>query len=556
MKLNRSLFDTEHIVLGASCLQFTRLAPSLEQHAGCTIIDINPGIGLWSSKLHEIIKPRNHVLMESKQDVFLPYLSPLLNAPNSRYVLRDWHDEDYWRPQRYVEEGLLVSLEEWKNQGHKHSPILVLANYADHLLRKEARQSAPTDKGLRSHLKAIDLTHAVRLKSAFQAYGPTRLLMWLPDAEKRPLIPRTVGYRGKLAVYMESAFHLEEIAGAIPSLAKIRREDSLNAESNKIVAGRMQEARIQIPPKRQDKFTDTLDVGSSKSRAWHVELAELEEGFKNLKISQRVGKPPEPLVEGKRGPKNYPNAIHYTPEYMRYSRLRALASSQSRGVDKINQVLQKQEEIDKLDLAAQRDGITAAEQKAELQEIDLKTQKFKEDANLLKPKQRENLLFLDDDRRACAFTPPLLSWDRRRADPLIVRPDEFYPHSELALLDFQPLPSEKQFPWTMQQSAYFDFICTNLFGARGMSTLEHLNHVAPTAYEALVPKCPALTDPRKGGRRDVESLRIRTLTPEMLWQLSIAWDEWLFKPSMSDIMTQFGTNFEFVDETRRWSYGV
>jgi len=38
-------------------------------------------------------------------------------------------------------------------------------------------------------------------------------------------------------------------------------------------------------------------------------------------------------------------------------------------------------------------------------------------------------------------------------------------------------------------------------------------------------------------------VRIRNLTPEMLWQLAKAWDEWLFKPSMSDTMTQFGVNY-------------
>ena len=478
--------------------------------------------------------------MEPKQDVFLPFLSPLLDAPHSRYVLRSWHDQDQWVPQKYVDEGLIISPEGWKEKGHEHSPILILANLADQALKHTPGSREPTNRGSHSHMKAIDLAHAVRMKSAFQAYGPTRVLMWMPDAEKRPLLPTTVSYRGKLAAYAESAFHVEEVAGLAYAPSKNRREDYLDIESSRIVAKRMEEDRTLIPPECQVKVSIASPVTSSKTRVWHAELADLDKAFKTFKLPQFVGQPPGPLVPSQSGPK----APRTTPEYKRYAQLKAIFASQNRNVDKMNQILHRQEEIDRLDLAAYREGIDKTEQERELEVIDPKIKAFKDEVNQLLPDHRERLMYIDDDRRAFSLNPPLLSWDRRRAEPLLVQPDDFYPTKELALLDFQPLPAEKQFPMTSEQSLYFDVICTNLFSPRGPTTLEHLNHVAPGACEALVPKCPAITDPRRGGRRDVESMRVRNLTPEMLWQLAIAWDEWLFKPSMSDLLTQFGVNFE------------
>ncbi len=527
-----------------------RLAPSLAQHVGCTILDINPGIGLWSSKLHDFLKPRRHVLMEPKQDTFLPYLRPLLDAPNSRYVLRDWRDEHQWEPQRYIDDGLIPSPGDLEGQRRPGSPILVIANLADQQAGTKRRADLPKLRGFHSHIKIIDMVHAERMRSAFQAYGPTRFLIWIPDAEKRALIPRTIGSRGKVAVYLESTFHAEEIAGAAPSLSGKRREDHLDAESSKLVAIRMKEERTQIPSERQPKTIDILPV-SLTARSWHVEIAALEEGFESHKLSQFVGKPPGPLVPLRRGPR----MKQVTPEYERYQLLQNLYKSQNKLLDRLAQILQKQEEIDRLDLAAHREGVDRAEQEHELKVIDSKSKDFKDELDLLRPKELERILFLDDDRRAFNMNPSLLSWDHRRAEPLVVQPEEFYIPKELALLDFQPLPREKQFPVTLEQSLYFDMICTQLFGPRGQTTLKSLNQIAPGAYEALVHKCPAITDPRKGGRRDVESVRVRNLTLEMLWQLAVAWDEWLFKPGMTDTLSHFTASLDPEPEMRRGNMG-
>ena len=491
--------------------------------------------------------------MEPKQDLFYPFLKPLLDAPDSRYVLRDWPNVDQWRPQRYVKEGLIPPANDEQDHKDKRSPILIIANLTDHALRikKEYFDGPSMGVTLRAHSKAIDLAHAVRMKSLFHAYGPTRVLMWIPDTEKRSILPRTVSHRNKIATYLESTFHVEEIAGAIPS-DPIQREDRLKSESDSIVAKRMEENGISIPPERQQKAanhntTSAAAAVSTRSRSWHPELQELEEGFKNQRFTQFVGQPPGPIRRRSPGTlAKYP----YTPEYARLLILRATFKHQNGRLTKLDAILKQQEEIDALDHAAHSDTITPTEHFNILKTLDSKIASYKQTLAPLLPKQQEALSFLDDDRRAFSYTPPLLLWDRRTADPLLVHSYEFQPQRELALLDFQPIPSSAQnYPFTHDQSVIYDTLCTHLFAKRGNRNLKELNYLAPGAYEALVPKSPAIMDPRKGGRRDVESVVVRTLTPEMLWQLTMAWDEWLFKPPMSEIVAKY-SEFGFSAQQR------
>src|ERR1700693_5894906 len=65
----------------------TRLKPSLGKHIGCDIIEVNPGIGIWSEKLHNVLKPRTHILFEADHRLYQPILQPLLDAPGSTFKL-------------------------------------------------------------------------------------------------------------------------------------------------------------------------------------------------------------------------------------------------------------------------------------------------------------------------------------------------------------------------------------------------------------------------------------------------------------------------------------
>jgi len=476
--------------------------------------------------------------MEARQDLFLPFLQPLLDNPDSRYQLRSFSDGDLWQPSKYAAEGLILDVEK---AGTQRSPFLIVANLAG-----QSRKDAPgrSLRGWNSHIKALDMAHAVRHKLGFQAYGPTRMLMWVADEEKRAILPRTVHYRSKVAVALESAFHVEEIAGAAPVATGARREDVSDIQSRKIVAQRMEAQNIYLPPNRLSEIKDIVLHSSDTSREWHADLQALEEGFKNYKLCQFVGGPPGPVGDFGKAGLRAKNAPKNTPEYDRLRMLRNILRGENKRIDKVNEILQHQEKIDKLDLEAHGEGVNLKEQEQMLKALDANIKNYKDQLESLTAKQLHHLAFLDDDRRAFAMDPQLLMWDRRKAEPLTVQEHEFYPSEPLALLDFQPKVDPT--PITMDQSMYFEMIATLILGAKGTTTLKHLNTIAPGAYEALVPKVPAIQDPRKGGRRDVESVRARTLTLEMLHGLAVAWDKWLFKPRMNDLLTQVGVSHEEV----------
>lgn len=142
---------------------------------------------------------------------------------------------------------------------------------------------------------------------------------------------------------------------------------------------------------------------------------------------------------------------------------------------------------------------------------------------------------MGDDRRALALDPPLLMWDRREAEPLLARDDEFYSPRKLALLDFRPIAPR---PWSMdqEQTILYDYLLTHMYYS-GIQTLKSLDHLAPGAFEAVAPHIPELKDPLKGGRYDIEEVRARTLTPELLYKVTLAWQRWHFRPSIQELLS-------------------
>lgn len=356
------------------------------------------------------------------------------------------------------------------------------------------------------------------------------MLMWLADSDKRTLLPRTVAYRSKVAVSLELSMHVEEIVGGPPLESKARREDALEIKSGERVAERTKEEGLILPPRRQLAYEGTFGRSSAgTTRDWHQELQELAEGFKTLKYSQFVGELPKPLIDA-RGRKQ---GVPFTPEYKRFRRLKGIFNRANVNHNKADKFVQMQEEIDRLDLKAHRTDIDTEQRKELFRVLDAKIQDYKASLEDLREADLQKMMFLDDDRRAFAMHPPLLMWDRRKAEPILAEDDEFYHiNKPMALLDFQPQPkSIKDFPMNEKQEDYFDDIATHLMSVRGPATLHHLNKLAPGAFEALTSKVPALRDPRKGGRRDIEFVRNRTLTSEMFHGLALAWDQWLFKPA-------------------------
>ncbi|KAG0647230.1 hypothetical protein D0Z07_7202 [Hyphodiscus hymeniophilus] len=185
-------------------------------------------------------------------------------------------------------------------------------------------------------------------------------------------------------------------------------------------------------------------------------------------------------------------------------------------------------------------------------EIDEKTANFNEDIENLGRSASETFRHRLDNHRTFQNDPPILYWDRREAEPLQVKPDEFYPEHELCLLDFHPAPLwpvlRQDFPASYD---VFEYILSSMFVTGTQSVESALKSVAPGALEWLHAECPSLTDMSKGGNPDLGLLTVRCLTLEMFKEIMEAWMRWPFRPDRFELMKKSGSATYDPDEEAR-----
>ena len=520
-----------------------RLAPSLKPHIGCNIIDINPGPALWSSKLHDFLQPRSHVLVEPDPIYHEPYIKPLLDASGSRYHLRDWDYRECFDLNRYVSDGLIATSQGGNNAGgcstSRNDSLLIVAS----LTRSIGRGRPNALIGANRFLKSA------QNMDGLNAQGPVRMLMWLPEPEKQSFLPQTVFHRSRFSLMLEMYFHVEEIVTG-GRQSRQRRETSLDVESGKRVARRMTATGIKIPPDRQDEIqkkvqeilasssgletTVATDAPRDWEKDWEKELQQLEDAFAKKKFAQYVS--PEEHPNGKRD-KTARGVIRkiLTAKFKRLQDLRWNLKFVDKKKLALDRFLAEEAEIDALDIKLLHSTLDPQQRESTMIKRDELYKSLKDRLVYQTISFPSELAFLGDDRRAFALEPPLLMWDRRTAEPLLAHDDEIAPQKKkVSLLDFQPLVPNP-YPMTMEQAVYFNHILLNIF-LNGTNTPKLLNSVAPGAFEALAPRVPSLADPLKGGRGSADELRVRSLTPEMAYGLALAWDQWPFKPDFLDVI--------------------
>ena len=502
--------------------------------------------------------------MEPKQKRYEPFLKPLLESAGSRYCIKDWPDEYRWDVKNYRQAGLLPDAQETPETRNGRIvpkyPALIIANCS--------KGSSNTAHGkTNASLKILDFARQVRQSIRSEHEPPPRMLIWMNDAEKQIPMPHSVGARGKIACLLEATSRVEEVAGSATRSKITRRADVLDFESQRRVAALASKNNISLPEVRMTEGLDESLDPTKVSRDWHQELDELESGFKNHTLAQFVGIPAGAPVPKTRGGNPYQTKGQqdprvYTPEWLRLLALRNVRKSQETIAGKAGDLLQHQEEVDKLNREAYSNDLCASDRNALLQKAGELERSFKVKVAKLRDSDRQKYMILDDDRRVFYMDPPLLLWDRRVLEPLIAKPEDFHPHSDITLLDFQARddlfsPSSSSSPsitasaststppstptrtQTSEQDMYFELIANALLGRKGPTLLTHLDSIGPGAYKALIDKAPSLRDPRKGGRPDLENLRARTMTPEMFFELAAAWEQWPFKPSFAEAL--YGT---------------
>ena len=506
------------------------IGPTLARHKGCDLLDVFPGVGIWSRKLNDLLQPRSHIMMDPDEDFYRPFLEPLLARPGTRLL-----------PQSGIIWEQLTTILNPTELPHqverkytadetpqRNDTLLVTMNLSMYPKRKFR-----TFDSL-SQLVLFQLLSSIRPGSLFQKYGLVRMLLWLPEHEKGVLVPRTIQGRKKMAIESEiSTDYVCEVAGGDPTDPEMvrssywfRRDQSLDHESTRAALERMREQGFALPPGREPQHVQdyleflkanpdasTTDGKRVIERPFMAEMEQLEADFA------------KGLFEKRSSQHKRLKTLHYLRDY------------KEKRSDTVVEMIQ------------QRDAVTRAYAKAGSNPKLLKKaaalgQAWVDQVNGFEKTLRSSVLLQRDNMHALNQNPAVLNWDRRPFEPIAVRSDEFYPRVPAALLDIQPkavAPVLRDMgPRSGRGGDMFDLILRGLTHRGAEPVPKLLNHIYPGAAEGVTPNCPSLVDPALGGSplEGIGGVPTRALNQRQLVEITEAWMKWPFKPRYGELVSR------------------
>lgn len=521
-----------------------RLEPTLERHVGCDIIDINPGVCLWSSKLHERLKPRKHILLEPDMKLYRPFILPLIDAPDSKYELVP-KSGIVWS---HLETVLTKQRLPFQHRFEKDDPklenqndtLLIVANLGYYPMKPYRGFSSLAS------LVLYQFMSATRAHSLFQRYGRVRFMVWTNDEEKRHLLPREIHQRRKTAVEAELTFEkICEIASSTEDKGPVQRERFLDLAKGREVLKKMEDSGVRTPPGRESVLAQEIInprvLSSDASEAiWSMSAASVKE-MRDLEAAFEAGEFAA-KEEGEGKTKN-------TAQYTRLCVLRSQYTFTAKRLELFASLLEDYKVLAAIQMeiyVSKLAGEDTQEQEGQLTRL---KEAWQTECEKLPDHFHSRLLNLLDNQRTFKNSPPLLAYDRREYEPLLVRNDEFYPPQPMCLLDFHPRQLWPALRDTKGNSSdVFEFILGNIFHLPTQSVRRALKSLWPGAYEWIIERCPTLTNPLKGGALDIEMLTVRCLTEEMLEEIVTAWQSWPFKPSKYELLSRMGSAVHDPDE--------
>lgn len=584
------------------------MKPSLLKHTGCDIIDVNPGAGVWSSAIHDLLKPRTHILMEPDSSLYKPLLQPLLDAEGSTYKFIPKSGTVWGHLQNVLTPQMLPHQEDLNTGDPRldkpNDTLLFIANLGWY--PKKPYRAFPSI----TTLVLYQLLGAVRAHSLFQRYGLIRMLIWAADEEKSLVLPKTISKRRKMSIEAEACSDIVEVASSTVENTRFQREQHLTLQSSHAVFKRMEEAGITMPKNRQgpaqikakDLGDQTSDGEAWATRDYYQELQDYERRFaageferyttdiefeepaegEKLKrsgrhspewtrlsrlrgysarikkegksLSAKLAEELEALESGiasgeieKYVLESIRKTTKETKEYKRMRALQFKLYSESRRVGIFTELFEEFDAIAEM----QKKIITldAADAKDLQLELDQRTTDYRNAVEKLLSVDYDTFKLQLDNRRTFENKPPLLCWDRRQVEPLKVNPEEFFPQHEMCLLDFQPKPL-----WLVLRDNFpanydvFDYILSSLFMLSAQSVRQGFQSLAPGALEWLIAECPSVTDPERGGNRDLDLMNVRCLTLEMFQEIMEAWMRWPFRPSRFELIKRMGSAVHDPDD--------
>jgi transcription factor 1 len=529
---------------------------TLEKHKGCDIIDLNPGAGLWSQKIHEFLQPRSHILFESSHK-FDEFLRPLLDAPGSKYKLFRGDVGKHADVKQLIEtEGLFPNQTRGSSKNAAGAPL----NNSLLVIGSLMWEPGLPGHGFDSMLKQL-LTHwghMARTSEGIHSFGPVRSLLWSTNDDSKGTIPRSPLHRSKFNFLMDmhakytevvTAGHVERSAGRT---ARSGREPQHEIESlvRAMQSGKKQ--GMELPANRREnihQFADEIEqktggTGKLRSEEMHDYLVE-----KEINGVSTIGLNPGATIavlHAQRDVENNPDM--YTQASASMKRGTTLTEAGRKHSVKMATVKrQRAIKIEREALAGLGIEIynleckalgmkNGARKDAVLAKVQEKEKEFELGIDTLPYQHRSGVLSEIDDRLCLSSEVPRVQWDERPYEPLVMEPEEVWPPSRVSLIDVTPHSTLRDadpewYPWLE------DFI-HGFFSTSSASVIAAMENLQPGA-SVLVDEAPSLRDPKKGGRLNLNQLRTRMVTLDMVNELCNAYRDWPFKDEAANYASFF-----------------
>ena len=458
------------------------------------IIDMNPGLGLWSRALYDRLKPKSHILLEPDER-FRDHLRALKpKYPNMSVVGLDGYD---WATYTSLFESSEFP-EPTFEPGFQPPKFKVV----------------PPESGLNTDLLFVGnltrLTDSQQLVSQLietcllggwiQRFGRVRFVLWMSSRDKERLLPYALQSRARPSVIAHAAVDLTEIVGGANRTGKGFSTSQLDGTSKKVVHRRALKSNVL-------KLKGEVEKAELSYNTWKAQC-------KLYPLDRTIARRPE-IVE------RYRHAIrrflaHVKQEifidgpngtYSQYS---------------LTKLLKMYKKVDIEAMKNKRaEGLTEEEHASYTE--------FEEQYLLSATSDRlkENSLF--DEEFARMLEPPLLqAWHERNRSPIILSNEDVYPDKSLTLVDFQPKLVHKYFRHSDStirdhRVRTFTWIVRACFGLRAQNLKTVLKNIAPGG-EYILEELPGDLAKTLGKKR------VRCLTVDELVEIAAAAERWPFKP--------------------------
>ncbi|GAB7363307.1 hypothetical protein MBLNU230_g3588t1 [Neophaeotheca triangularis] len=541
------------------------LAPTLEQHKGCTLLDVHPGACIWSRKLHEFLQPKRHILMEPESKYHEAFIKPLLDLPGSKYrhtLLPGAHPKNYLNnysrvlcDPNLVEEPIGRLPEGDPGRRQFNPKILLTGNLARaYKVHRVARSS----RILYQSLVIGHMNYAGLSNEMMHQHGLVRMLWWIPESFLENYFTFTVKNRRTFAAMLGMGGHVDCTVGfsSVRDIQlrnvsrKVRsRIPGLDLRKEKEVDWKMEQAGMTVPEGRdvlahRDKESDIDVLYQSPLEIKYSSVDEIEKALAaeesrcehiHRRFSMKTARQREAQVKSLptetelRQNMRFPEAFAASKPVADFKSINA--SRMALAVDAVLCAVQLEANFKELEEKSKTPDFHSA-----LYQRLVSHSKTVEDliqGGHYSTRFRETVHDITEEIIAFFIDPPTLLRDRRSYATLKAEESDYWPKRPLNLLDFHPSTRDLSVPDTadsVEASKVLQEFIKHLFLRRTIALTESLDAIAPNAAQDLIPAVPAITDARKGGRMDPRLVITRTVTEEMLEGLVKAFIEWPFRP--------------------------